>query len=109
MKKMINIIIIKRKQKIKKIKVIGHAKTKKNNNNFICAIVTGIITGCLNTIDKIKPYSCIFFIKKGIIIITVKNNSTDLQIILQTIFYQFLTIYQQCKKNINLKEIEEKC
>ncbi|WP_342255662.1 ribosomal-processing cysteine protease Prp [Spiroplasma endosymbiont of Poecilobothrus nobilitatus] len=104
---MIKIIITKTEQKIKKIEITGHAKAAEYGKDLVCAAITGIATGGLNSIDQIKPNSCQFIVKEGLIIITVKNNSADLQVVLQTIYYQFLTIYQQYQKFISVKEVEE--
>lgn len=104
---MIKIIITKTEKKIKKIEITGHAKASEYGKNLVCAAITGVATGGLNAIDQIKPNSCQFIVKEGLIIITVKNNnSADLQVMLQTIYYQFLTIYQQYQKFISVKEIE---
>ncbi|WP_425380450.1 ribosomal-processing cysteine protease Prp [Spiroplasma endosymbiont of Stenodema calcarata] len=104
---MIKIIINKTEQKFIKIEITGHAKTAEYGKDLVCAAITGITTGGLNAIDQIKPESCEFIINEGLVTITVINNSSDLQVILQTMYYQFLTIYQQYQEFISIKEVEK--
>lgn len=104
---MIKIIINKTEQKFTKIEIIGHAQAGEYGKDLVCAAITGIATGGLNAIDQIKPNSCEFVINEGLITIIVKENSSDLQVILQTMYYQFLTIYQQYQEFISVKEVEE--
>ncbi|WP_425377746.1 ribosomal-processing cysteine protease Prp [Spiroplasma endosymbiont of Polydrusus pterygomalis] len=104
---MIKIIITKTEQKIKKVEITGHAKASEYGKDLVCAAIAGIATGGLNAIDQIKPDNCEFLVKEGLINIIVKNDSADLQVMLQTIYYQFLTIYQQYQKFISVKEVKE--
>ncbi|WP_374696804.1 ribosomal-processing cysteine protease Prp [Spiroplasma endosymbiont of Polydrusus formosus] len=103
---MIKIIITKNEQKIKKIEITGHAKSAEYGKDLVCAAITGIVTGGLNAIDQIKPDSCESVVKERLINIIIKNDSADLQVMLQTIYYQFLTIYQQYQKFISVREVE---
>ncbi|AGM24927.1 ribosomal-processing cysteine protease Prp [Spiroplasma chrysopicola] len=104
---MIKINFIKTENKIKKVEITGHALQAESGKDLVCAAVTAISTGTLNAIDQIKEHSCNFTIDDGLIVIEVFSDDDILQIILQTMYYQLLTIYQQYQTYIQLKEVEQ--
>ena len=101
---MIKIIIKKTKNNFKEIKVTGHAN-EKNNLNLVCAGVTAIITGGFNALyhsanhEKIK-----LKLKHGYAFINVIKYDDLNNHYLKVIYYQLLTIYEQNKNFIKLKE-----
>lgn len=87
------------------VEIKGHSNYDKFNQDIVCAAVTGIATGMLNALNQLFADDVALDAKNGYILIKVKQSSADLQLLLQALYYQLLTIKQQYDKNIELKEV----
>lgn len=83
----------------------GHSNYDQFNQDIVCAAITGIATGMLNALNELFATDVELDAKNGYILIKVKQTSADLQLLLQALYYQLLTVKQQYDKNIELKEV----
>ncbi|AHF60847.1 hypothetical protein P344_02420 [Spiroplasma mirum ATCC 29335] len=102
---MIKINFYKTENIISKVEIFGHANAGEVEKDLVCAAITGIASGGLNAIDQLENDTCDFTINEGLIIIKVVKNIHNLQVILNTLYYQLLTIYQQYQNYISFKEV----
>ncbi|AHF57556.1 ribosomal-processing cysteine protease Prp [Spiroplasma eriocheiris] len=102
---MIKINFYKTENIISKVEISGHANAGEVGKDLVCAAITGIASGGLNAIDQLENDTCDFTINEGLIIIKVIKNTHNLQVILNTLYYQLLTIYQQYQNYISFKEV----
>lgn len=103
---MINVLFSEHKGSIKKIEISGHALSAPKGSDLVCAGVSSISVGILNTIDTILPNTCEMKMSEALINIRVKKDSEQLQTILKTLWIQLLTIETDYGKYIKLKKQE---
>jgi len=103
---MVKINLTKQDNKIKMLRVSGHANAGEYNHDLVCAAITGIVTGALNGFDLNYHDDVELIVKENDIQINVKNlNNHDLQIVFEFLINQLKTITVQYPKNAILKEV----
>jgi len=81
-------------QRIREMKISGHALYAPHGEDLVCAGVSSIGTGLLNALDILVPNSC-KLILKDYILIQVVEDSEVVQTILRTGLIQLETISEQ--------------
>ena len=102
---MIKVLFTKKSNHINYFEISGHAITNTNQkDDLVCAGVSAIVFGILNSLDKYKNSQTEIKLGKNQIIIY--NNIVDAKIdlILDILYIQLLTIYKTNKNYINWKE-----
>lgn len=92
--------------KISKITIRGHADSVNDDAQYdmVCAEVSAVSVGVLNSIDEICGEDCCDIVmESGNVEISVKKSSSDLQIILRTLKIQLETIAYSNKAFIKVK------
>ena len=91
---MIEVKINIRSQRIREMKISGHALYAPHGEDLVCAGASSIGTGLLNALDILVPNSC-KLILKDYILIQVVEDSEVVQTILRTGLIQLETIAEQ--------------
>ncbi|QEH61584.1 ribosomal-processing cysteine protease Prp [Spiroplasma chinense] len=90
---------------IMKIEVSGHANAGDYGNDLVCAGITAIVSGALNGLDQMHNKDVDLNVDDNVITIIVKNDSIELQKILQFLLFQLETIEFQYQKNFKIEEV----
>lgn len=88
------------------IEIKGHANSAEKGKDLVCAAISAIATGALNAIDELLPNDCDLKMETGYVFIAVKQNSEQLQIMLQMLMKQLETVAFVNKKYIKMKQQE---
>ncbi len=94
------------------IVVSGHAENEdgedfdENLYQLVCAQVSAISVGILNSIDLQCPDSCDLLMDDGYVSIRVKKSSETLEAILKTFVIQLDTVEATNKKYVEIKKVE---
>lgn len=103
---MIKVLISNRGDQITHITIKGHAFSNVIGKDLVCAGVSSIAVGALNTIEELASHSCELKMDNGFVEIRVIQNSETLQIILKTLLIQLKTIEFNYQKYIKIKKQE---
>lgn len=102
---MIKVLIKYKKNEIKEFEIKGHANAPrtKNNHDLICASVSAVAYGILNSLndDYIKVK-----IEDGYILIKVNKHTSENNLILEVLKTSLKTIEEDNSKYISIKEEE---
>ncbi|MDY3035125.1 MAG: ribosomal-processing cysteine protease Prp [Absicoccus sp.] len=89
------------------IVVSGHEDQQEHEQYaLVCAQVSAISVGILNSIDQQCPNSCELTMEDGFVSIHVKESTPLLQSILETFVIQLDTVAQVNSKIIKIKKVE---
>lgn len=93
------------------IVVSGHADENESYNEddlyqLVCAQVSAVSVGILNSIDLQCPDSCDLHMEDGYVSIRVKESSDQLETILKTFVIQLETIENTNKNYVEIKKVE---
>ncbi len=103
---MIKITINRNDNLISKVEISGHANSDKHGQDLVCAGVSAVAVGVLNTLvqyDFLKEDMGILQMKEGYINIEVKKHSKEITMILETLVTSLETITESNKKYIQIK------
>ncbi len=104
---MVNVKVQKRSEEILDIVISGHAdSTGAEMMDLVCAEVSAVSVGALNSIDLQCPDTCILEMDKGYVHIKVLRSNTVLQAILKTICIQLDTIAFTNSQYVRLEKVE---
>ena len=106
---MIKVIIKQKNNNIIDFEISGHAGSAELGNDLICAAVSTISTGVLNTLDYkgfIKDDICRYEIRDGYVKIEVVNSNNDIQVILETLEITLKTIEESSINYIKISKVE---
>ena len=103
---MIEVTISYHHQEITQFVISGHANYSTEMMDVVCAQVSAIGVGILNTIDEICNASCKIQMKSGYIDINVNQSSETLQIILKTAEIQLMTVAHTNYEYIKITKAE---
>lgn len=108
---MVSVKVAYKSDEIDSIRITGHAHSQTPDQimDMICAEVSAIVFGVLNSIDEQAKDSCeieMDEIESGFISIQVLQSSPILQAILKTLEIQLKTIERVSKKYIQVKKTE---
>jgi len=101
---MIKVKVVKDDLRILKIEVSGHANSAAYGSDLVCAGVSCIVIGTLNALDGIVPDGCDITTNTDFTVITVKNDSAELQTVLNTLRILLLTVADRYPKYIKFSE-----
>lgn len=104
---MVKVKIVKLKDSIKEINITGHANFADAGKDIVCAGISSICIGLLNSIDEMARESSIITINEDQINIKVVNNSQLIQNILNVGYYQLKTVEEQYPENLKIKSEKE--
>lgn len=101
-------VTVQMKQKAISLLVIsGHAPVEPAENfSLVCAQVSAISVGILNSIDTICPNTCDLTMEDGFVSIKVRKSSEQVQTILKTLLIQLETVEYTNKKTIKIEKVE---
>ncbi len=100
---MIKVVIEKNKAKVKKVTISGHAKFSKKGEDIVCAGVSAISFGILNTLNKVDPENVEINVTENKIAITTLKNTKEIDLILETLIIQLKTVEIDYSKYIQIK------
>ena len=106
---MIKVLIKKRQSNILSIKVTGHANSAEYGRDLVCAGVSTVGIGILNTLDK-KGYltsSIDYEMNEGFMNIEVTDWNKEIQLILETFEISLMTIEESYPDYIKIRRMEE--
>ena len=100
---MIKVIIKRKTEKINELTIKGHAKSNIKSSEFdlVCAGVSAVVYGILNSLDQNLIAN---WIKDGFVFIKVNKYSEYNNIILETLKTSLKTIEEEYEKYISIKE-----
>lgn len=102
---MINIIIIKNNNLYFEVKINGHSQHNIIGKDIVCAGVSAIVFGTLNTLSSNAFKGKINIDKNNdSIIISDISNNNKIQTIIETMHIQLKTIEKEYNKEIKIKE-----
>lgn len=103
---MVHVTISCHGDEIREIEISGHAGYETEMMDVVCAEISAISVGTLNSIDIMCPDSCLMEMASGYVHILVEKTSEKLQIILNMIQIQLLTVEQTNKDYIKVTKVE---
>lgn len=98
---MIEVKFIQKKSLIMEFSISGHAYSAPKGNDLVCAAVSGIVFGILNSLDNKKNNRIVVkdnFVK--ISVLNLKDNKN--QIILNVLKKSLITVEKENKRNIKI-------
>lgn len=98
---MININVEYKHNYIKCIEVSGHANFDEKGKDIVCSAVSAIIIGGINEVFKITKEAN-YIVNDGYAKIELTKENDKIQIVLETILTQFLTIEESYGKFIKI-------
>lgn len=103
---MVKVFISKQAEVIQSVVISGHADSVTTGLDLVCAQISAISVGILNTIDEICNDSCDICMEEGHIEIKVIQSSDELQLILKTLSIQLETVAFTNNKYIKITKVE---
>ncbi len=103
---MISIKITFNENVISSILIQGHANQNIHGKDIVCAGVSAIVYGSINSIDDLLTKEDILFdLKDGYSFIEVKHDSYELQLLLNMMITQLKTLEESYPKYIKITKI----
>lgn len=100
---MITVNVSTKNGKITRLKVSGHALSAPHGEDLVCAGVSAISVGILNTLYQLAPQACQLDMNEGLTDIKVIDENDDkVQLILQTASIQYETVVDTYGKYIRI-------
>lgn len=103
---MIRVQVRKENHTVVEVTISGHADSTTEMMDLVCAEVSAIGVGALNSIDILCPGTCDFKMNKGYIQIHVNQSSESLQTILKMLEIQLETVEYTNKDYIQVEKVE---
>lgn len=103
---MICVKVHQKRDDIREIVISGHADSATETMDVVCAEVSAIGVGALNSIDILCHNTCDMDMDKGYIHIKIRESNAKLQTILHTIVIQLETVEYTNKEYIQVKKVE---
>lgn len=105
---MIEVIVNKNKDFVKNITISGHANSAKHGEDLVCAGVSAVSVGVLNSLDTfglIDQMIGNITMDEGYISIVVDSYNEKINVILETLIISLKTIEQGNKEYIKITEV----
>lgn len=103
---MVNVKIGIRNDQIQSVVIEGHADSACKGEDLVCAGVSSIGVGVLNTLDELAHNKCHLEMDNGYINVQVKENNDIVQTILHTVWIQLKTMSESYKEYIKITKEE---
>lgn len=103
---MIRVQVHKKDHVIEEVIISGHADSTTETFDLVCAEVSAIGVGALNSIDMLCPDTCDIKMDKGYIQIHVNKSNGSLQTILKMLLIQLETVEYTNKDYIQVEKVE---
>ncbi|MGN1398403.1 MAG: ribosomal-processing cysteine protease Prp [Erysipelotrichaceae bacterium] len=103
---MVRVKIGKKSDSIIKLNIEGHAGFADKGRDLVCASISSIAIGLLNSIDILDNQSCNIIFEDNYINVEVVNNDEIIQTILQVGVIQLQTIEEVYPKNLKIEFTE---
>lgn len=100
---MIHVQVSYTKETITKLEIKGHANFAEKGKDLVCAAVSAIITGGINAMLNCSS-SFTYQLDEGYACVELKEENTNLQLILQIIIVQLETVASSYEKFIKIKK-----
>ncbi|MDF9824422.1 uncharacterized protein YsxB (DUF464 family) [Breznakia sp. PF5-3] len=103
---MVKVEVCKKADYISRITITGHANSAEYGQDLVCAGVSSIAVGILNTLDELCTNMCILEMNDAHIYIEVKTDDKTVQTILKTLYIQLKTMTESYKEYIEIMKVE---
>ena len=103
---MIDVRIDRDHEEIVSVLIAGHADSGTAMIDMVCAEVSAISVGVLNAIEELCPSACQIQMESGYVHIEVIQSSAKLQIIVQTLEIQLMTVEYTNQNYIKVRKAE---
>lgn len=104
---MVKIRIGKKSNSIVKLNIVGHAGFADKGKDIVCASISSIAIGLLNSIDILDNQSCKIILNDNCIDVEVLDDNDDIiQIILQVGIIQLQTVEEVYPKYLKIEFTE---
>jgi len=101
---MISVVIKKNNSMITSLKVSGHAGYDDKGKDIVCAGVSSIVIGGFNALAK-KSTKVKFLVNDNVSEVKIKDESSEVQVVLETMIIQLKTIHESYSNYIEIKEV----
>ncbi|NBL00292.1 MAG: ribosomal-processing cysteine protease Prp [Erysipelotrichia bacterium] len=104
---MVKVEVVLQKQQVKEITVKNHANSGEYGQDLVCAGVSCITFGILNTLNELYENACDLIVNEAYVKIVNKEvMNENVQTILKTMYIQLLTMEKKYGKYIKLMKVE---
>lgn len=103
---MIQVRFCMKDDSIQEIEMSGHAEFAQHGQDLVCAGASSIAIGTLNALDILCTNTCELVIDEGYIKIIVKEDSSTVQTVLNTLYIQLDTMVEEYKEYIEITKEE---
>ena len=103
---MVKVNAIRRHQKLQKITIRGHAGYADKGQDLVCAGISSIAVGMMNALDQLTPETCVLLMKDADIEIQVIKETTENQLLLESLIIQLKTLKESYKTYVQINEQE---
>lgn len=100
---MIQVNLKKSNKNIVELKISGHAESAPYGQDLVCAGVSSVAVGLINSLDELVKDCCDIVYQDNLIIINVLKDNNRVQDILTVGLIQLKTISQQYPKYIEIQ------
>ncbi len=101
---MIQVVISTFNQEVKKISVSGHALSGNYGEDLICAGVSAIMFGALNSFEELTNEAVNLTVFDNEIVIEVINLNPEVELLIKSLMIQLKTIQNSYPENINISQ-----
>lgn len=104
---MVKVRIVFQQEKILEFHINDHANSDIHGQDLVCAGVSCISVGILNTLNELYEDACELYMNEAHVRIIVKDmNNEGVQIILKTMYIQLLTMEENYSEFIKITKVE---
>lgn len=103
---MVKVNVIRKHLTIQNITIRGHAGYADQGQDLVCAGVSSISVGMMNALDQLTPETCDFSMKDADIEIQVIRDTTENQLLLESLIIQLKTLKESYKTYVQINEQE---
>lgn len=103
---MVKVNVIRKHQMIHNVTIRDHAGYADKGQDLVCAGISSIAVGMMNALDQLTPETCILSMKDADVEIQVIKESTENQLLLESLIIQLKTLKESYKTYVQINEQE---
>ncbi len=103
---MVKVKIESSNKAITRIIISGHAGYDEKGKDLVCAAVSSIAVGTLNALDELTKDDCELILTDDQVMIIVKRNEHDSQMIIKTLIIQIKTLQESYPNYLKIIQTE---
>lgn len=103
---MVKVKIESSNEVITRIVISGHAGYDEKGKDLVCAAVSSIAVGTLNALDELTKDDCELILTDDQVMIIVKRNEHDSQMIIKTLIIQIKTLQESYPNYLKIIQTE---